>query len=92
MILEILLVYYILNLFTFQGNCPVCSVGAIVERTGPYGQFYGCSNFRTGTCRWSVSSRQFQLGLDPHSIQQEKLKYSKKIQSTEGVFSLYLTF
>jgi DNA helicase-4 len=28
--------------------CPVCG-GSMIERTGPYGQFLGCSNYRRGS-------------------------------------------
>jgi len=28
--------------------CPVCG-GSMVERTGPYGQFLGCGNYRRGS-------------------------------------------
>ncbi len=69
-----------------SGTCPICSTGTIVERNGPHGPFYGCSNFRAGTCRWSISARQYQLGMDPHLIQKEKLQYSKKPEAVIGTF------
>ncbi|MFC1688279.1 UvrD-helicase domain-containing protein [Pseudomonadota bacterium] len=28
-----------------QINCVICEIGSMVQRTGPYGQFYGCSHF-----------------------------------------------
>ena len=34
-----------------QFECPLCG-GRLVKRTGPYGEFFGCSNYRTIGCRF----------------------------------------
>lgn len=34
-----------------QWKCPLCG-GKLVKRTGPYGEFFGCSNYRTNGCRY----------------------------------------
>lgn len=30
-------------------ECPLCG-GRLVKRSGPYGEFYGCSNYKTRGC------------------------------------------
>ena len=32
-------------------ECPLCG-GRLVKHSGPYGEFYGCSNYRTTGCRF----------------------------------------
>ena len=32
-------------------TCPECG-GRLLRRTGPYGSFYGCSNFSTTGCKF----------------------------------------
>jgi len=32
--------------------CPECKKGRLVERKGPYGSFYGCTNYRSGRCEY----------------------------------------
>ncbi len=32
-------------------ECPLCG-GTIVKKSGPYGEFYGCSNYRTNGCTY----------------------------------------
>ena len=32
-------------------ECPLCG-GKLVKRSGPYGEFFGCSNYRTNGCRF----------------------------------------
>jgi DNA helicase-4 len=47
------------NLYVCEGegcnysaaSCPVCEDGYLIERTGKYGQFYGCSNFASTGCK-----------------------------------------
>lgn len=34
-----------------QFECPLCG-GRLVKRSGPYGEFFGCSNYRTTGCRY----------------------------------------
>lgn len=34
-----------------QYTCPLCG-GRLVRRSGPYGDFFGCSNYRTNGCRY----------------------------------------
>ena len=34
-----------------QYTCPLCG-GRLVRRSGPYGDFYGCSGFKTTGCRY----------------------------------------
>ncbi len=36
---------------TEQFTCPLCG-GKLVRKSGPYGEFYGCSNYRTNGCRY----------------------------------------
>ena len=31
--------------------CPLCG-GRLVRRSGPYGEFFGCSNYKTSGCRY----------------------------------------
>jgi DNA helicase-4 len=33
-------------------ECPLCG-GKLVRRTGKFGDFYGCSNFKTGLCKYT---------------------------------------
>lgn len=32
-------------------ECPLCG-GKLIKRSGPYGEFFGCSNYRTTGCRF----------------------------------------
>lgn len=32
-------------------QCPLCG-GSLIKRTGPYGAFFGCSNYRSAGCRY----------------------------------------
>lgn len=32
-------------------ECPLCG-GRLVKRSGPYGEFFGCSNYRTAGCKY----------------------------------------
>ncbi len=34
-----------------QFTCPLCG-GHLVRRSGPYGDFFGCSNYKTNGCRY----------------------------------------
>ena len=34
-----------------QYACPLCG-GRLVRRSGPYGEFFGCSNYKTSGCRY----------------------------------------
>lgn len=34
-----------------QYTCPLCG-GHLVRRSGPYGDFFGCSNYKTQNCRY----------------------------------------
>ncbi|MGM9653601.1 MAG: UvrD-helicase domain-containing protein [Eubacteriales bacterium] len=34
-----------------QYTCPLCG-GRLVRRSGPYGDFFGCSNYKTNGCRY----------------------------------------
>ena len=34
-----------------QFECPLCG-GRLVKRSGPYGEFFGCSNYRTTGCKY----------------------------------------
>ena len=34
-----------------QYTCPQCG-GKLVRRKGQYGEFYGCSNYRTNGCKY----------------------------------------
>ncbi|MBR5995880.1 MAG: UvrD-helicase domain-containing protein [Eubacteriaceae bacterium] len=34
-----------------QYTCPLCG-GRLVKRSGPYGDFFGCSNYKTNGCRY----------------------------------------
>ncbi len=36
-------------------RCPECETGVLKLRTGPYGEFYGCNNFRYG-CKYKAST------------------------------------
>lgn len=44
-----------------QYTCPRCG-GRLVRRSGPYGDFFGCSNYKTHGCRYSrnISNPQKQ--------------------------------
>ena len=33
-------------------TCPLCG-GNLIRRTGKYGDFFGCSNFKTGQCKYT---------------------------------------
>ncbi|MBR1383757.1 MAG: topoisomerase DNA-binding C4 zinc finger domain-containing protein, partial [Ruminococcus sp.] len=32
-------------------ECPLCG-GKLIKRSGPYGEFYGCSNYKTQGCKF----------------------------------------
>ena len=40
--------------------CPKCEDGVLVERTGRYGNFYGCSNFRFGVCNHTQNKESLE--------------------------------
>lgn len=40
-----------------QYTCPLCG-GRLVRRSGPYGDFFGCSNYRTSGCRYIRNIRK----------------------------------
>lgn len=42
-----------------EERCPVCEVGVIEQKSGPYGVFYACSNYRYG-CRYNRKSLDVQ--------------------------------
>ena len=44
-----------------QYTCPLCG-GRLVRRSGPYGDFFGCSNYKTKGCRYirNISKRKAQ--------------------------------
>jgi DNA helicase-4 len=35
-----------------QFTCPICG-GKLVRRTGKYGDFFGCSNYNSGQCKYT---------------------------------------
>lgn len=39
-----------------QFECPLCG-GRLVKRSGPYGDFFGCSNYRTNGCNYKRKIR-----------------------------------
>lgn len=39
-----------------QFECPLCG-GSLVKRSGPYGEFFGCSNYRTAGCTYKRKIR-----------------------------------
>lgn len=39
-----------------QFECPLCG-GRLVKRSGPYGEFFGCSNYRTNGCNYKRKIR-----------------------------------
>ena len=39
-----------------QFECPLCG-GRLVKRSGPYGEFFGCSNYRTTGCTYKRKIR-----------------------------------
>lgn len=43
---------------TLQERCPACHSGRLIKRTGPHGDFFGCSNFGYG-CTYSTGSPQY---------------------------------
>lgn len=44
-----------------QYTCPLCG-GHLVRRSGPYGDFFGCSNYKTKGCRYirNIGNRKAQ--------------------------------
>ena len=38
-------------------TCPLCG-GRIMRKTGPYGDFLGCSNYKTNNCRFTRNIHQ----------------------------------
>lgn len=40
-------------------KCPICKTGDLLERTGRYGEFYGCSNYPF--CTYTKSRQQSQI-------------------------------
>ena len=47
-----------------QYTCPLCG-GHLVRRSGPYGDFFGCTNYKTHGCRYirNISKPQKQGGV-----------------------------
>ena len=39
------------NMLKEQYTCPLCG-GRLVRRSGPYGDFFGCSNYKANGCRY----------------------------------------
>lgn len=39
-----------------QFECPICG-GRLVRRSGRYGDFFGCSNYKTGQCKYTRNIR-----------------------------------
>lgn len=39
-----------------QFECPLCG-GRLVRRSGKYGEFFGCSNYKTGQCKYTRNIR-----------------------------------
>lgn len=37
-----------------QFECPLCG-GRLLKKSGPYGEFFGCSNYRTTGCKYTRS-------------------------------------
>ena len=37
-------------------SCPLCG-GHLVRRTGKFGEFYGCSNYKNGSCKYTRNIR-----------------------------------
>jgi DNA helicase-4 len=37
-------------------ECPLCG-GQLVKRSGPYGEFFGCANYRTTGCTYKRKLR-----------------------------------
>ena len=40
------------NMRKEQYTCPLCG-GHLVRRSGSYGDFFGCSNYKTNGCRYT---------------------------------------
>lgn len=38
----------------YQWKCPLCG-GRLLKKTGPYGEFFGCSNYRISGCTYKKS-------------------------------------
>ena len=43
-----------------QYTCPLCG-GRLVRRTGPYGDFFGCTNYKTHGCRYIRNITKSQM-------------------------------
>lgn len=50
------------NMQKEQYTCPLCG-GHLVRRSGPYGDFFGCSNYKTNGCRFKRNIKKVE-----HSI------------------------
>ena len=37
-------------------ECPLCG-GTLIRRSGRYGDFWGCSNYKTGQCKYTRNIR-----------------------------------
>ena len=46
-----------LNIEAF--TCPNCG-GKLVKRKGPYGEFYGCSNYQTNGCKFTRTYKKLE--------------------------------
>ena len=38
-------------------TCPTCGA-PMVRRSGPYGEFFGCSRFKSGECKTTLKAEQ----------------------------------
>jgi len=61
-------------------RCPVCKSGVLVERTGEYGSFIGCSNYPH--CRYHSNARKPAAGERPCPLCGSALE--KKTRRADG--------
>lgn len=51
-----LIMYYGKELKQEHWECPLCG-GKLIKKTGPYGEFFGCSNYRNFNCTYKRNIR-----------------------------------
>lgn len=45
-------------------QCPLCG-GRMIKKTGPYGEFLGCSNYRTTGCKYKRKIKTYTTKISP---------------------------
>eukprot|EP01116_Phalansterium_solitarium_P017286 TRINITY_DN421_c0_g2_i14.p1 TRINITY_DN421_c0_g2~~TRINITY_DN421_c0_g2_i14.p1 ORF type:complete len:923 (+),score=6.54 TRINITY_DN421_c0_g2_i14:333-3101(+) len=70
------------------GVCPECECGKLIKKSGPFGEFVGCTCFRTHSCCFTVSTKLVETGITPEAIALRKELRREKFVEANGECSL----